>query len=197
MTGTFAGQYVMEGFLNWKVSPVVRVTITRSIALGPAIAVGLYMSNHSAAGDILNEWLNILQSVQLPFALLPVLHFTSSPRLMGSFANKGWVNYTCWILAVFVIGINVYLVATFIADPNAPTPHETWFYVLVVAIGILYFAFISVVISDDIKLGWSKIKSMWKGEKISLSEAASRAFTGNKAQRRGSGVNAAEYSVME
>ena len=55
MTGTFAGQYVMEGFLNWKVSPVVRVTITRSIALGPAIAVGLYMSNHSAAGDILNE----------------------------------------------------------------------------------------------------------------------------------------------
>ena len=36
---------------------------------------------------------------------------------MGSFANKGWVNYTCWILAVFVIGINVYLVATFIADP--------------------------------------------------------------------------------
>ena len=63
------------------------------------------------------QWLNILQSVQLPFALLPVLHFTSSPRLMGSFANKGWVNYTCWILAVFVIGINVYLVATFIADP--------------------------------------------------------------------------------
>ena len=56
MTGTFAGQYVMEGFLNWKVSPVVRVTITRSIALGPAIAVGLYMSTNSAAGDILNEW---------------------------------------------------------------------------------------------------------------------------------------------
>ena len=58
MTGTFAGQYVMEGFLNWKVSPVVRVTITRSIALGPAIAVGLYMSlpGNSAAGDILNEW---------------------------------------------------------------------------------------------------------------------------------------------
>ena len=55
MTGTFAGQYVMEGFLNWKVSPVVRVSITRSIALGPAIAVGLYMSTNSAAGDILNE----------------------------------------------------------------------------------------------------------------------------------------------
>ena len=80
---------------------------------------------------------------------------------------------------------------------NTSTPQEAWFYVLVVAIGILYFAFISVVISDDIKLGWSKIKSMWKGEKISLSEAARRAFTGNKAQRRGSGVNAAEYSVME
>jgi len=139
LTGPFAGQYVMEGFLNWKVSPVVRVTITRSIALGPAIAVGLYMSlpGNSAAGDILNEWyegifflcvvhiklricfflltffcswshlclrLNILQSIQLPFALLPVLHFTSSTRLMGDFANKGWINVTCWALAALVIG---------------------------------------------------------------------------------------------
>ena len=55
MTGTFAGQHVMEGFLNWKVSPVIRITITRSIALGPAIAVGIYMSTNSAAGDVLNE----------------------------------------------------------------------------------------------------------------------------------------------
>lgn len=60
MTGTFAGQHVMEGFLNWKVSPVIRVTITRSIALGPAIAVGIYMSTNSAAGDVLNEVGSIL-----------------------------------------------------------------------------------------------------------------------------------------
>lgn len=205
MTGTFAGQYVMEGFLNWKVSPVVRVTITRSIALGPAIAVGIYMGTNSAAGDVLNEWLNILQSVQLPFALLPVLHFTSSPRLMGEFANQGWINYTVWTLAGLVIGINVYLVENFITDPNSPTPHEWWFYLLVCVIGFLYFAFISIVIWDDVKLGWSKMKSLCSGGSALLNRGGSEggggfagrlAFGGNAA-RRSSGVKAADYSVME
>ena len=159
MTGTFAGQYVMEGFLNWKVSPVLRVTITRTIALGPAIAVGIYMGTNTAAGDVLNEWLNILQSVQLPFALLPVLHFTSSPRIMGErFMNKGWVNITVWTLAALVIGINVYLIQNFLADPNSGTPDELWFYLLVAGLGILYFAFIVIVIWDDIKIGWSKVQ---------------------------------------
>ena len=164
MTGTFAGQYVMEGFLNWKVSPVVRVTITRSIALGPAIAVGIYMGTNTAAGDVLNEWLNILQSVQLPFALLPVLHFTSSPRIMGArFANKGWVNMTVWLLAFLVIGINVYLIQNFLADPNSGTPQEAWFYLLVAVLGTGYFVFIGVVIWDDIKLGWGKVKAFAQG----------------------------------
>jgi natural resistance-associated macrophage protein len=195
MTGTFAGQYVMEGFLNWKVSPVVRVTITRSIALGPAIAVGLYMSlpGNSAAGDILNEWLNILQSIQLPFALLPVLHFTSSTRLMGDFANKGWINVTCWTLAALVIGINVYLVENFITDPNSPTPHDWWFFLLVVLIGLMYFNFISIVIWSDLKIGWSKLVQCFRKDSNSVSNLA---FSGNST-RRGSGVGAADYSVME
>ena len=150
----------------------------------------------------LPQWLNILQSVQLPFALLPVLHFTSSPRLMGAFANRGWINYTCWTLAVLVIGINVYLVETFIANPNSPTPHETWFYLVILAIGLLYFGFIFVVIKDDILLGWNKIKVFFgaNGTTSSLSAnsaSGALAFTGNTHSRRGSGVKAADYSVLE
>jgi len=118
MTGTFAGQFVMEGFIGWRVAPWVRVAITRAISLGPAIAVGIISSSNATAGDTLNEWLNILQSVQLPFALLPVLHFTSSKRLMGEFANGGTAKFAAWVLAMAVVIINFYLVVTFIADPH-------------------------------------------------------------------------------
>ncbi len=195
MTGTFAGQHVMEGFLNWKVSPVVRVTITRSIALGPAIAVGLYMSQNSAAGDVLNEWLNILQSVQLPFALLPVLHFTSAPRLMGGFANKGWVNYTCWTLAALVIGINVYLIENFVADPSSGSPQAAWFFILVAVVGVLYFGFIAVVIWDDIKIARAKIRVMCGGGGAGGGGAGGRG--GGKQAFNADPTRRQSYSVLE
>lgn len=163
MTGTFAGQFVMEGFLNWKVTAWVRVAITRSIALGPAIAVGLYMASHSRAGDVLNEWLNILQSVQLPFALLPVLHFTSSPRIMGTFANHGWISVMVWILAVLVVSINIYLVVEFVTDPSQSVPHTWWFYTIVGILGVLYFAFIAVVIKRDILAAYRKVVKVVTG----------------------------------
>ena len=165
MTGTFAGQHVMEGFLNWKVSPVARVTITRSIALGPAIAVGLYMATNTAAGDVLNEWLNILQSVQLPFALLPVLHFTSSKRLMGRFVNGGWVNTVCWLLAALVVGINVYLIIIFVTDPSSLSPPTGFFWFVLVILFVLYFGFILTIIWSDLKLAyagaWSALAGSW------------------------------------
>ena len=146
-----------------------------------------------------HQWLNILQSVQLPFTLLPVLHLTSSPRIMGDFANRGWINYTCWILAALVIGINIYLVENFISDPKSPTPHEGWFYALVGITCILYIAFIFVVISDDIRLAWSKIKNLFGYDNdASAVNLASRAFRGNASNgRRGSGLKAADYSVMD
>jgi hypothetical protein len=165
-------------------------------------SISIYLLIWWCSFSFFPQWLNILQSVQLPFALLPVLHFTSSPRLMGAFANRGWINYTCWTLAVLVIGINVYLVETFIANPNSPTPHETWFYLVILAIGLLYFGFIFVVIKDDILLGWNKIKVFFgaNGTTSSLSAnsaSGALAFTGNTHSRRGSGVKAADYSVLE
>lgn len=87
MTGTYAGQFVMEGFIRLKVcyyyscgynivqlSPWKRLMITRGVAILPAVIVALFAQNNL---DSLDEWLNVLQSVQLPFALLPVLYATS------------------------------------------------------------------------------------------------------------------------
>lgn len=83
MTGTYAGQFVMEGFLNFKLPIYQRVLITRSIAIVPALCV-TFLDTTSLTN--LDTWLNILQSVQLPFALIPTIKFASSRDVMGDFA---------------------------------------------------------------------------------------------------------------
>ena len=75
MTGTYTGQFVMGGFLNLRIKQWQRVAITRSVAIVPTLAVALlYRQHKSNAMDVLTQWLNVLQSIQLPFALIPVSH---------------------------------------------------------------------------------------------------------------------------
>jgi len=145
MTGTFAGQYVMEGFLEWKVPMWVRTLITRSFALGPAVAVALATADQPNLNNTVNQWLNILQSVQLPFALLPVLHFCSDREVMGQFALRRRWQALCWALAATVIGVNVYLVV----DRVVGSPWWAW--VLAAIFFVAYGAFISVIIRSDLK----------------------------------------------
>ena len=91
-----------------------------------------------------------------------------------------------FVVVVVVAGINVYLVENFITDPNSPTPHDWWFFLLVVLIGLMYFNFISIVIWSDLKIGWSKVKKCFLSTKDSNS-VSNLAFSGNST-RRGSGV---------
>ena len=104
-------------------------------------------------------------------------------------------TFFCSHFVVVVAGINVYLVENFITDPNSPTPHDWWFFLLVALVGLMYFNFISIVIWSDLKIGWSKVKKCFLSTKDSNS-VSNLAFSGN-ATRRGSGVGAADYSVME
>ena len=101
MTGVFAGQFVMEGFLQLQIPAWQRLALTRSIALVPALLVALATQSHPRVSDDVDQWLNILQAVQLPFALLPVLRFTSSSELMGDHKNGGKTKAVCWALALF------------------------------------------------------------------------------------------------
>merc|ERR1719245_2649051 len=109
MTGTFAGQYAMQGFLdiNWAVWK--RTLLTRSIALVPSLLFAAVFSSDDTLMDKLNEWLNVQQSVQLPFALIPLLAFNCNERIMGNFRLKGPKMYIMWFISAFIIGINVYL----------------------------------------------------------------------------------------
>jgi manganese transport protein len=131
LTGTLAGQIVMEGFLRFKIRPVLRRFLTRAIAIVPAVIV------ISLKGDQGSYYLLILSqvilSLQLPFAVIPLLKFTSDKSIMGSFANKQWVNALGWIAALVIIGLNANLIVDTIggwivsAGPNA-----VWLWVTVV-----------------------------------------------------------------
>ena len=90
ITGTYAGQFVMEGFTKISLAKWKRILIIRSITILCSISIALaaYLSI-----DQLNFWCNVVQSIQLPFALLPVLHFTASKRIMGPFRVHVYVFY--------------------------------------------------------------------------------------------------------
>ena len=92
MTGTYSGQFVMEGFLHIHISRWKRILITRSIAIMPTIAVVIFSQGVSHITG-LNDFLNCVQMLQLPFALLPVLTFCSDPRVMREFAVGAWANH--------------------------------------------------------------------------------------------------------
>lgn len=86
ITGTYAGQFIMGGFLNLKLKKWLRALITRSCAIIPTMIVALLFDTNEDSLDVLNEWLNVLQSIQIPFALIPLLFLVSKKQLMGVFA---------------------------------------------------------------------------------------------------------------
>eukprot|EP00163_Fabomonas_tropica_P032875 TRINITY_DN8424_c0_g1_i1.p1 TRINITY_DN8424_c0_g1~~TRINITY_DN8424_c0_g1_i1.p1 ORF type:complete len:419 (+),score=45.21 TRINITY_DN8424_c0_g1_i1:667-1923(+) len=139
MTGTFAGQHVMIGFLDLKVAPWVRTLLTRSIALIPSMTVALLFTKDL---DVLNEWLNVLQSVQLPFALVPLLKFTGSAMVMGAAFRTRAYNTVGWILAVLVLAVNGYLISVF-ADQTLPRSAGTW--VVLGLLGTGYYIAVAVL----------------------------------------------------
>ncbi len=107
LTGTLAGQIVMEGFLNLRLKPWVRRLITRLIAIVPALIVAIiYGEKGTTELLVLSQ---VILSLQLSFAVVPLVQFTSDRLKMGRFVNPGWVRYLSWAVAGLIIGLNVYL----------------------------------------------------------------------------------------
>ncbi len=109
LTGTYAGQIVMEGFLHLRLRPWLRRLITRSLAIIPA-AITVSSSGESGTYQLL-ILSQVILSLQLPFAILPLIRFTSDSQRMGEFANKLWVNISAWIVAAVILGLNFWLVS--------------------------------------------------------------------------------------
>jgi len=107
LTGTLAGQIVMEGFINIRLRPWLRRLITRLIAIIPAIIVViLYGERGSGQLLILSQ---VILSLQLSFAVFPLVMFTGDKHKMGTFANPMWVKALAWPVAVVIAALNVYL----------------------------------------------------------------------------------------
>ncbi len=113
LTGTLAGQIVMEGFLNIRLAPWLRRLITRLIAIVPAVCViGIFGEGRTT--DLL-IWSQVILSMQLSFAVVPLLAFTNSRPKMGRFANRVWVKIIAGISAAVIIILNVKLLFDFFA----------------------------------------------------------------------------------
>jgi manganese transport protein len=107
LTGTLAGQIVMEGFINLRLRPWLRRLITRLIAIIPAVIVTvLYGERGTGPLLILSQ---VVLSLQLPFAVFPLVAFTSDKAKMGAFVNPLWVKLLAWTVAVIIAALNVWL----------------------------------------------------------------------------------------
>jgi manganese transport protein len=107
LTGTLAGQIVMEGFMNIRMRPWLRRLLTRLVAIVPAIIVtAFYGESGSAQLLILSQ---VILSMQLSFAVFPLVMFTSDKTKMGEFVNPLWVKILAWLIALVIAGLNVYM----------------------------------------------------------------------------------------
>jgi manganese transport protein len=105
LTGTLAGQIVMEGFLNIRLRPWLRRLITRLIAIVPAvICTALYGESGTARLLVFSQ---VVLSLQLSFAVIPLVLFTGDKRKMGSFVAPLWVKILAWLTAGIIVLLNV------------------------------------------------------------------------------------------
>ncbi len=111
LTGTLAGQIVMEGFLNIRLRPWVRRLITRGIAIVPAAVVAvMYGESGTAKLLVLSQ---VILSMQLSFAVFPLVAFTSDKLKMGEFANPVWLKLLAYVVAIVIACLNVWLLLQF------------------------------------------------------------------------------------
>uniref|UniRef100_V5GXD1 Protein Malvolio n=1 Tax=Anoplophora glabripennis TaxID=217634 RepID=V5GXD1_ANOGL len=154
MTGTYAGQFAMEGFLNIKWAMWKRTLFTRSIAMIPTFFTAFFSSLSDLTS--LNDYLNAVMSVQLPFALIPCIAFTSNPKIMGQFVNGIWIKIVSIILSVIIVGINIYFVAEQLIELDLAVGWQ----VLIYIITILYFLLIVYIsIHMYISMGGTKLEN--------------------------------------
>jgi manganese transport protein len=109
LTGTLAGQIVMEGFLNIRLRPWLRRLLTRSIAIAPALVIVILYGDRAAGSLLILS--QVILSLQLPFAIFPLVLFASDRKLMGTLAIGPWLKALAWPSAILIALLNVWLLA--------------------------------------------------------------------------------------
>ncbi|XP_069790354.1 natural resistance-associated macrophage protein 2-like isoform X1 [Narcine bancroftii] len=139
MSGTYTGQFVMEGFLNLKWSRFARVVFTRTIAITPTLLVAVFQNVSTLTG--MNDLLNVLMSLQLPFALIPVLTFTSMNSVMQEFTNSILWKSAGGIMILLICCINIYFVIDYISSLKIMA-----LYIVAAVVSVGYLSFVAYLL---------------------------------------------------
>lgn len=134
LTGTLAGQIVMEGYLNLRIQPWLRRMITRLLAVGPALFVILYYGEDQT-GELL-VLSQVILSLQLGFAVIPLIHFVSNKKLMGEFAIGFWLKTGAWLIASVIVVLNAKLVIDEIIVWLHEVEHPVLIWLLVIPVAV-------------------------------------------------------------
>lgn len=112
ITGTLAGQIIMEGFIHLRMPLWAQRLLTRLISVVPVLAFAIYYHGNEAKIEDLLTLSQVFLSIALPFAMIPLIVFTSDKKLMGKFVNRPWVKYLSWLVAIILIILNAQLIWT-------------------------------------------------------------------------------------
>nr|AKQ44366.1 natural resistance-associated macrophage protein 1h [Sedum alfredii] len=151
ITGTYAGQYIMQGFLDLRMKKWLRNLVTRCIAITPSLVVSI-IGGPSGAGRLIIIASMIL-SFELPFALIPLLKFSSSSTKMGPHKNSIFIIVISWTLGMGIIGINVYYLSTTFIDWII---HNSLHIVAKVFVGLIVFPLMGVYMLSVLYLTFRK-----------------------------------------
>ena len=124
LTGTMAGQIVMEGFLHLRLRPWVRRLLTRSVAIVPAVIVAHWYGEQGIGKLLVLS--QVILSLQLSFAVVPLVWFTSDRQKMGRFVNPRWLAVLAGIVTLLIIGLNGWLVCNSVFWPRG-VRERPWF----------------------------------------------------------------------
>jgi manganese transport protein len=145
LTGTLSGQIVMEGYMNFRMQPWLRRTLTRLIAIIPAFLV-IWLMGESRTGDLL-VLSQVILCLQLGFAIIPLIYFVSDEVHMKEFTIPLWVKILAWLSTILILGLNAKLVWTFEADLISAAAHPLLYWLTLVpstgavALLLLYITF--------------------------------------------------------
>ncbi|CAN5420072.1 Nramp family divalent metal transporter [soil metagenome] len=136
LTGTLSGQIIMEGYLNLRLQPWMRRLITRLVAIIPAVITLLLFGEQKMEGLLVLS--QVVLSLQLGFAVIPLIHFVSSKKLMGEFVAKKWLIIPAWLTALIIVSLNGKLVYATLQDEiiNGSHPILIWLFAVPITIAV-------------------------------------------------------------
>ncbi len=166
ITGTLAGQIIMEGFLNLRVRPWLRRLITRLMAVIPAVLVIAYFGENSTGAMLVLS--QVVLSLQLPFAIIPLIHAVADKRRMGEFSIRPWLQGAAWAVAAVILSLNIKLVLDQIGTWVTNAGNNAWVVQLTVipftlAVGgLLVYVTLHPWLREHMggKIGWPGIVSV-------------------------------------